>query len=90
MNTVKITKSQRQAIRTSLNDERRSICMGMSSNVAGFGTGTPVEVIAGPSKPKLLGQPYLKTQFRNGAFQKTLYTASTLHVQVGAEWIATR
>ena len=84
---MKITISQRQAIKKALSGENRSISKGMSSNSAGFGTRTPIEVIPGKGKPSLLGQPYLKTQFRNGAFQKTLYTPSTLHVTVGARWL---
>ena len=85
---MNVTKKQRQAIRIALAGKSRSIQIGRSFNIAGFGTQTPVEVIDGDSPPVLDGQPYLKTQFRNGAFQKTLYTHSTLRARVGKDWLA--
>lgn len=59
---------------------------GRTDNVGYAHNAVPVEVVAGDSEPRLLGLPYWKTCFRNGAFSKTLYTPSTLRVVVGADW----
>ena len=63
-----------------------SICIGRSSNRCGVGTCTPIKYVRGGDAPRLKGQPYLKTQFYNGRFSKTLYTPSTLYVEVGENW----
>jgi len=57
---------------------------------AGFGTTTPIDIVPGDAVPELVGQPYLKTNFSRGGFSKTLYTPSTLRVEVGAEWLSQR
>lgn len=77
----------RSLIAAALANQSVSIQIGRSRNTAGFGTGTPVAVVPGDAPPKLVGQPYLKTTFRNGAFRKTLYTPSTLRAEVGVEWL---
>jgi hypothetical protein len=76
------------AIRAAVAGERRSIQIGRSRNSSQAGTRTPIRVVAGGESPNLVGQPYLKTTFRNGSFQKTLYTPSTLAIEVGSGWIA--
>jgi hypothetical protein len=68
-------------------NQTKSIAIGMSRNVATVGTSTPIEIIEGDQPPTLEGRPYLKTQFRNGGFSKTLYTPSTLKVTVGKLWL---
>lgn len=75
----------RRAARAALSGEIRYITIGRSRNRAGVTRSTPVAIIEGDSAPKLLGKPYLKTQFRNGAFSKTMYTPSTLMILVGPE-----
>lgn len=47
---------------------------------------TPVVAIPGDSAPQVRGLPYWKTGFRNGSFHKTLYTPSTLRIEVGENW----
>jgi len=63
-----------------------SICIGRSSNRCGVGTCTPIKYVRGEDAPRLKGQPYLKTNFSRGSFSKTLYTPSTLYVEVGENW----
>lgn len=63
-----------------------SICIGRSSNVCGVGTRTPINYVPGDEAPQLKGQPYLKTNFTSGNFSRTLYTPSTLYVEVGENW----
>jgi hypothetical protein len=76
-------------IRDALAGQRKTIQIGRSRHTAGFGTTTPIDIVAGANPPKLKGLPYLKTGFSNGrGFHKTLYTPSTLVVEVGAEWLA--
>jgi hypothetical protein len=82
-------KTLHQLIRPSLEGQVRSIQRGRSRHTAGFGSGTPVEIdLHSSAPPELRGLPYLKTQFVRGNFRKTLYTPSTLHVTVGAVWLA--
>lgn len=74
-------------IKNKLSGERKYIQIGRSRNFAGFNSTTPIKFIDdSDSPPKLTGQPYLKTNFSNGKFQKTLYTPSTLEVIVGKNW----
>lgn len=85
---MQITKQQRRAVREFLSGQRQYIGIGRSYNSAGFGTNTPIKTVEGYSEPKLCGQPYLKTNFvGKGGFSKTLYTPSTLFVEVGADWL---
>lgn len=47
---------------------------------------TPVVFIDGNSAPQVKGLGYWKTTMRNGSFTKTLYTPSTLRIEVGFDW----
>lgn len=51
------------------------------------GWNVPVEEVEGAAAPEVKGLPYWKTNFTaaNG-FSKTLYTPSTLRVEVGRDW----
>jgi len=49
---------------------------------------TQIYLINGDSPPETRGKGYWKTNFTNGAFSKTLYTPSTLRIEVGIDWIA--
>jgi hypothetical protein len=82
MNTEKLFTSIRKAVK----GQTRHIQIGRSHNSAGAGSGTPIRFVDGDQQPNLEGQPYLKTTFRNGSFQKTLYTYSTLEITVGKDW----
>lgn len=79
-------KKLESAIRAAVKGEVRTIGIGRSHNRAGAGSGTPIIYVDGDQHPHLEGQPYLKTQFNNGAFHKTLYTYSTLQITVGKQW----
>jgi hypothetical protein len=82
-------KTLHKLIRSHLGNQVRTIQIGRSRRSAGFGTQTPVEIdFNSAAAPELRGLPYLKTNFRRGAFARTLYTPSTLHVTVGAVWLA--
>ena len=86
----KLEHYEKKLFRDLLKNVRKSIRIGRSYNEAGVGTRTPFVVTAGTKPPTLEGRPFLKTQFRNGAgFSKTLYTASTLRVEVGKDWLLT-
>jgi hypothetical protein len=88
MTTTQITKPVARKIRQQVAGQRRSISIGRSSNRAGAGTNTPIRIVDGDTPPMLVGQPYLKTQFSGkGGFSKTLYTPSTLAIEVGSDWI---
>ena len=77
----------KKAARELLFGETRSISIGRSRNSASVNWQTPVVILKGSDQPPTLkGQPYLKTQFQNGAFHKTLYTYSTLRIVVGESW----
>lgn len=80
-------KNLHKIIKSHIGNQRRYIRIGRSYNSAGIGSGTPINIIDSDSEPKLLGHPYLKTTFRNGNFSKTLYTPSTLRVEVGKDWL---
>lgn len=81
-------KTRFSVISVALAGQKRTIQIGQSRHTAGYNSGTPVKVIPGSSQPpELVGQPYLKTTFRNGVFRRTLYTPSTLGVIVGAQWL---
>ena len=85
---IEINPSVKKAIRAAVRGEYRTISIGRSRHTAGAGTGTPIIVVEGDAAPTLEGLPYLKTNFSKNGFSKTLYTASTLKIVVGAEWIA--
>ncbi len=89
MNTkVTLTNQQKMAIRRAVAKQRRTISRGRSSHTARAGSSTPIDVIPGDGAPTLVGLPYLKTQFSNGrGFSKTLYTPSTLRIEVGETWL---
>jgi len=88
MNT-NITAEQRRKVSAALSGIRKTIRIGRSAHTAGFGTGTPVQIVEGDKAPTLEGLPYLKTTFSNGrGFRKTLYTPSTLVAVVGKDWLA--
>jgi hypothetical protein len=84
---TKMKTTVRSLIASALSGQSVSIQIGRSRNTAGFGSGTPVEIVAGDAPPRLEGRPYLKTTFRNGSFHKVLYTPSTLRAVVGADWL---
>ena len=89
MNIIEITPKIAKAIRSAVSGQKNYICIGRSRNSAAAGSGTPIIVTTGGSAPRLAGLPYLKTNFvGGGGFRKTLYTPSTLRIEVGAEWIA--
>jgi hypothetical protein len=89
MKIIEITPKVAKTIRAAVRGQRKSICMGRSYNSAGAGSGTPIIVTEADSAPLLAGLPYLKTNFvGRGGFRKTLYTPSTLRIEVGARWIA--
>lgn len=83
-------KLLRQVIRTALQGVTRNIRIGRSSNRAGIGNNTPIEVVRGDNPPSLEGSPYLMTLYRKGNFSKTLYTPSTLRVIVGDGWLRSK
>lgn len=49
---------------------------------------TPIVEVDGAARPATAGKGYWKTGFRNGAFNRTLYTPSTLRIEVGRDWVA--
>ena len=63
-----------------------TIRIGRSAHTAGVTWSTPIRVIPGDEPPTLVGKPYLKTNFQRGRFSRTLYTPSTLCIEVGEDW----
>ena len=63
-----------------------TIRRGRSEHTAGVTWSTPIRVIKGDEPPVLVGEPYLKTHFSKGRFSRTLYTPSTLCIEVGEDW----
>ena len=63
-----------------------TIRIGRSRNEATVTWSTPISVVAGDQPPTLTGRPYLKTHYERGRFRRTLYTPSTLMIEVGEEW----
>jgi len=87
MNTKELTLTQKRMIRRKFLGETRYISIGRSRNSARVTYSTPVVVIPGSdAPPKLCGRPYLKTHFKSGRFEKTLYTPSTMRIEVGELW----
>ena len=49
---------------------------------------TRVKLLSNSAEPPhVKGLPYWKTTLRNGAFNKVLYTPSTLRIEVGEHWL---
>jgi len=63
-----------------------TIRRGRSEHTAGVTWSTPIRVVPGDEPPVLVGEPYLKTHFQRGRFARTLYTPSTLCIEVGEDW----
>jgi len=63
-----------------------TIRRGRSEHTAGVTWSTPIRVVKGNKPPVLVGKPYLKTHFQRGRFSRTLYTPSTLCIEVGEDW----
>jgi len=63
-----------------------TIRIGRSEHTAGVTWSTPIRVVPGDEPPVLVGEPYLKTHFQRGRFSRTLYTPSTLCIEVGEDW----
>lgn len=83
-----MTKEQRNKIKQSLKGQFVTIHKGRSSHSAGFSNSTPVDIVEGNEKPRFVGLPFLKTNFKSGnGFSKVLYTPSTLRVVVGSDWL---
>ena len=64
-----------------------TIRIGRSAHTAGVTWSTPIRVVPGDEPPVLVGEPYLKTHFQRGRFSRTLYTPSTLCIEVGEDWL---
>jgi hypothetical protein len=63
-----------------------TIRRGRSEHTASVTWSTPIRVVPGDEPPVLVGEPYLKTHFQRGRFSRTLYTPSTLRIEVGEDW----
>jgi len=63
-----------------------TIRIGRSEHTASVTWSTPIRVVKGDQPPILEGKPYLKTNFQRGRFSRTLYTPSTLCIEVGENW----
>ena len=63
-----------------------TIRIGRSEHTAGVTWSTPIRVIKGDEPPTLVGKPCLVTHYRRGRFSRTLYTPSTLRIEVGEDW----
>ena len=64
-----------------------TIRIGRSEHTAGVTWSTPIRVIKGNEPPALVGKPCLVTHYRRGRFSRTLYTPSTLRIEVGEDWL---
>ena len=64
-----------------------TIRRGRSEHTASVTWSTPIRVVPGDEPPVLVGEPYLKTHFQRGRFSRTLYTPSTLCIEVGEDWL---
>ena len=76
----------RRMIRAYAMGQYATIKIGRSENTSGVTWSTPIKVVGGDDPPELIGAPYLKTHFRRGRFSRTLYTPSTLRIEVGEDW----
>jgi len=76
----------RRMVRAAAMGQYATIRRGRSEHTAGVTWNTPIRVVKGDEPPILEGKPYLKTHFRRGRFEKTLYTPSTLCIEVGEDW----
>ena len=77
----------RRLVRATAMGQSSRIQIGRSSRNAGVTWSTPIELVTGDRPPQLAGKPCLVTNFRRGRFSRTLYTPSTLRIQVGEEWL---
>lgn len=86
--TITITPATARKIRAHCKGSISYIRRGRSCNSAGVTSTTKIVIVPESDRaPKLEGQPYLKTNFcGKGGFRKTLYTPSTLRIEVGAKW----
>ena len=76
----------RRMIRAAAWGQYSTIAKGRKENEAGVTWSTKIRVVAGDKSPVLVGRPCLVTHFRRGRFRKTLFTPSTLRIEVGEEW----
>jgi hypothetical protein len=76
----------RRMVRSAAWGDYTTIQRGRSERTAGVTWSTPIRVVKGSKPPTLMGSPYLKTHFRRGQFRRTLYTPSTLCIEVGEDW----
>jgi len=76
----------RRMIRAAAWGQYSTIVKGRKENEAGVTWSTKIRVVAGDKSPVLVGRPCLVTHFRRGRFRKTLFTPSTLRIEVGEEW----
>ena len=83
---VKKSLEVRRMVRAAAWGYYATIRIGRSEHTAGVTWSTPIRVVPGDEPPVLVGEPYLKTHFRRGRFSRTLYTPSTLRIEVGEDW----
>jgi len=76
----------RRMVRTAAWGYYTTIRRGRSEHTASVTWSTPIRVVPGDEPPVLVGEPYLKTHFQRGRFSRTLYTPSTLCIEVGEDW----
>jgi len=76
----------RRMIRTAAWGQYSVIVRGRKENEAGVTWSTKIRVVPGDKPPTLVGKPCLVTHYRRGRFRKTLFTPSTLRIEVGEEW----
>lgn len=90
MNTVepKTDLNFRRAVRANFLGRRIYAGRGRTDYARRITHSTPVVVVPESSAaPEVKGSGYWKTTFRNGPnFARTLYTPSTLRIEVGADW----
>lgn len=85
---TELTIEQRRAIRAPFLGIRICASRGRTDHPRVITRSTPVEIVPGDSQPKIEGSGYWKTNFSNGrGFSRTMYTPSTLRIEVGEAWI---
>jgi hypothetical protein len=88
MTTTKVNPIKKAA-RAALIGKRIYGGRGRTDSPTAVTWSTPVIIIAGSDQPPTLeGLPYWKTNFSNGSFSRTLYTPSTMRIEVGENWKA--
>jgi len=83
---VKQSVEVRRMIRAAAWGYYSTIRIGRSEHTAGVTWSTPIRVVPGDKPPALVGKPCLVTHYRRGRFSRTLYTPSTLRIEVGEDW----